>query len=146
MTIHRTREISDVITKMALDKNRLLIPLLIFIKEHENDERVSREKVVKYMQKEDLSSRITTLNMINALLQEEILIDPKTKNYEPNLKINPHFDFYRLLVDSIYYEMEGMEKTLRSLKAFEHLVKNKIVKMDVKIDKGPEKIVLTVTP
>jgi tetratricopeptide (TPR) repeat protein len=136
-------EVSDIIIKMALDKNRQLIPLLMFVKEHENDEKgISREKVVKHMQKEDLSSRITTLNMINALLQEEILIDKKTKNYESNLKINPKFDFSRLLLDAIHFQLQDLQN---ALKPFEKIIKDKKVKVDFKRDEEKDKDTFEVT-
>jgi hypothetical protein len=138
---------TDVIIKMFLDKNPQLLPLLMYIKEHENDEKgISRQKVVNYMNEENLSSKVTTVNMINALLQEGILIDPSTKTYQSTLKINPRFDFYRLLLDTIYYKMEGVTKALEPLKGFERLIKDKKVKMDIKMDKKPDKFVLTVTP
>jgi hypothetical protein len=136
------RNISDTIIKMALDKNRQLIPLLGFVKDNENDEKgISREKVVKYMLKENLSSRITTLNMINALLQEEILIDDKTKSYESNLKVNPSFDFYRLLLDAIRYRLEDLKK---ALEPFEKIIKDKKVKVEEK-DKDTFEVTLTAT-
>ena len=136
------RIVSDIIIKMALDKNRQLLPLLMFIKEHENDEKgISRERVVKYMHGKDLSSRITTLNMINALLQEEILIDENTKNYESNLKINPGFDFYGLLLDAIKYQLQDLKK---ALEPFEDLIKDKKVKVEKK-DKHTFEVTLTPT-
>jgi hypothetical protein len=69
--------------------------------------------------------------MINALLQEEILIDEKTKRYQSNLKINPRFDFYRLLFDAIHYQLQDLQKVL---KPFEDLIKDKKVKVDFRMD------------
>jgi len=136
-------ESSGVIIKMFLDKNPQLLPLLMHIKQNENDEKgISRQNVVKYMQKEDLSSRITTLNMINALLQEKILIDQKTKNYQSNLKINPQFDFFRLLIDAIYYKMTGIEKVL---KPFETVFEGINTKVESKMDKGKYEFKITLS-
>jgi hypothetical protein len=139
-------EFSEITTKMVLDKNRQLIPLLAYIKEHENDgDGISREKVVKYMFAEGHSSRITTLRNIDALLQVAILIDPKTKNYQSNLKINPRFDLYRLVFDSIYYQLQDMQE---ALKPFESLINSKKFKLDFKIgkDKDKDKFEVTLTP
>jgi hypothetical protein len=41
---------------------------------------VSKQKVVNYMNEEDLSSKVTTLAMIDALLDMEILIDPSNRS------------------------------------------------------------------
>jgi hypothetical protein len=50
-------QISDLIKKMLLDKDRQVSALLLFIKEYENDKKgVSRQKVADYMKKEGLSS------------------------------------------------------------------------------------------
>jgi len=42
---------------------------------------------------EHLSSRLTTLNMINTLLQEGVLSEDKIMNYQSKLKINEKYDF-----------------------------------------------------
>ncbi|MGI0034008.1 MAG: hypothetical protein ACRD97_12165 [Nitrososphaeraceae archaeon] len=131
---------TDVIKRMVLERNRQLLALLMFIKKHENDEKgISRQKIANYMNAEDLSSRITTLNMINSLIQERVLIDDKSKNYQSNLKINPEFDFYSLLMESIYYQFKGMEKVL---KPFEPLIKNKKIKIDFKRQKNQFQAIL----
>lgn len=70
--------------------------------------------------------------MVNALLQEGVLIDDESKNYQSNLKINPEFDFYELLIESISYRFKDMEK---ALKPFEGLLKDKKIKMDFKMEK-----------
>jgi hypothetical protein len=41
---------------------------------------VSKQKVVNYMNEEDLSSKVTTLAMIDALLDMENLIDPSNRS------------------------------------------------------------------
>jgi len=138
----RPFEVSDLIKKMFLDKDRQVTALLIFVKEHERDKGgVSRQKVIDFMKKEDLFSRVTTLNMINALLQERILLDEKTKNYESRLKVNPEFDFEGLLIEALQVQYNGMEKILESLQP---LIKNKNLKMEFKWDK--DKIHITFGP
>ena len=117
---------------MLIDKDLQFSTLLTFIKEHENDkESVSRQKVAHYMNKQGLSSRVTTLNMINALLQEGILLDEKTKNYESKLKVHPLFDFHGLLVEALRLQYYGMDKILDGLRP---LLKNKKIKMEFKLD------------
>jgi hypothetical protein len=137
-------ETSEVLIKMLLDKNPQLLPLLMYVKQHEDDIKgVSKQKVVNYMNKEDLSSKVTTTTMINALLNTKILIDTSNRSYQSTLKINPSFDFYGLLWDVIYYKLAGLEKILKPIEGLD-----KKVKLDFKQskEKGKDKFEITLTP
>jgi hypothetical protein len=138
-------ETSNAIIKMFLEKNPQLLPLLMFIKKNEDDVKgLSKQKVVNYMQKEDISSKVTTLTMIDRLLDAEILIDPSTRHYQSTLKINPQFNFYQLLIDAIYYKMKDVANSLKPLeqiKDSEFKVETKKVK-----DNGKDKLEVILTP
>lgn len=99
---------SKAIKDMIIERHELS-NLLLFIKENED---VSKEQVVNYMDKEGLASRITTLNMINTLYQEGVIDIGKTKNYLTKLKIKPDFDFYSLLAESLLYHFTMVRMTL----------------------------------
>jgi hypothetical protein len=80
--------------------------------------------------------------MINALLQEGILLDEQTKNYQSNLNINPKFDFYGLLVESLRLQYFDFDKILEP---FKHLIKNKKLKMHFDVDED-RNVQITLNP
>lgn len=94
-----------------------LSELLLFIK---NKENVSKEQVVARMK--DYTSRITTLKMIDTLYQEGVIDIKKTKQYLTRVSINPDFDFKDLLIDSIKYHVNEIEKASKS---YRELVRDK---------------------
>lgn len=98
---------SKVIKDMIIERHELS-NLLMFIK---NNENVSKEQVVDYMDKGGYASRVTTLNMINALHQEGVIDIEKRKNYLTSLKINPNFDFYSLLIESFWHHFKEVKFT-----------------------------------
>ena len=110
---------TDIMKKMVLERDRQLFALLMFIKEHETDETgISRERVVKHMNANNISSRVTTLNMINVLLQERALIDDDSIPFQSNLKINSDFDFRELWAELFVSEHLKIKKKLDPLKYF----------------------------
>ena len=112
-------QFTDIMKKMVLERGRQLFALLMFIKENENDETgISRERLVKYMNAKNISSRVTTLNMINVLLQERALIDDDSKPFQSNLKINPNFDFRELWAELLVSEHSKVNQKLEPLKQF----------------------------
>lgn len=104
---------------------------------------VSKQKVVNYMNEEDLSSKVTTLAMIDALLDMEILIDPSNRRYQSTLEINPEFNFYGLLLDAIYYKIQDVVKALKPLE----LIKDGQFKVETRMDKekGKDKVEVTLS-
>jgi hypothetical protein len=81
-----------------------------------------------------LSSRITTLNLINYLLQLGMLIDNKTMNYQSNLSINKQYDFDNLLSEILNSELQEMRKKLERLTQFADRTPkmDKVLKMELK--------------
>ena len=94
------------------------------------------------MNAKDLSSKVTTLTMIDRLLEAEILIDDSTRSYHSILKINSRFDFYRLLFDVFYYKVADLKK---SLKPFETLIKNGEFNLDFNMDKANKELKITLS-
>lgn len=110
---------AEAIFLLVLDKSPQLFPLLTYIKDHEMEEKSTyREKIVKYMREQRLSSRLTTLNIINTLLQEGLLLEEGVMNYQSNLKINPKYDFFELWAEMLYSEHSKINEKLKPLKYF----------------------------
>jgi hypothetical protein len=128
-------QVSDLMKRMVLDKSPQLFRLLTYIKDHENEEKTTyREKIVDYMRDQKLSSRLTTLNIINTLLQEGVLLEEGVMNYQSNLKINSKYDFDNLLSEVLSSQIQELRSKLEPLRRFANGTPkmDKIFKMTLK--------------
>jgi len=111
--------VNDEMRKLVLDKNDILFPLLDYIKDHEMEEKGAyKEIITDYMREKQFCSRLTTLNMISALLQEGVLTEEKIMNYRSKLKINSEYNFYELWAQLLVSEHSKINEKLRPLKHF----------------------------
>jgi hypothetical protein len=125
---------------MVLYKSKQVLGILTYLKEHQDEKPgVSKQKVSDYLKEKQLSSRVTTLNIIDRLVEEGILIDNKTPNYQSNLRINENYDFFQLLNTLLYRQYSELCERLEPLAQF---TKNKKLKMNFKKEK--EKILKSV--
>jgi hypothetical protein len=101
---------SDQMKQLILDRSNEIFQLLTYLQQNQE---ISKQNLVRYMQDKKLSSRITSLNLINYLLQEGILIDNKLMNYQSRLKVNTDYPLNSLLseiMESISEKLEPLQK------------------------------------
>jgi hypothetical protein len=114
-----TIKVSNTVTRMFMDKNAQLLSLLTYVKENERDDKaLSKQKVVDYMNEKDLSSKVTTITMINHLLQEGVLVDDSNRSYQSVLKVNPNYDLSGLVDQILYSEFTELNEKLKPFKKF----------------------------
>jgi hypothetical protein len=73
------------------------------------------DNVVKQLQREGISSRITTLDTIGTLLTLGIIKDDRKGRYSHRLKYNEKFDFYDLGIELLTSSIEKIKITIREL-------------------------------
>jgi hypothetical protein len=96
--------------------------IIEFIK---NNEGTTSRKVIAELKTEGIASRITTISMINALLEHGIIKDERKGTYSHKLKYNEDFDWEDLVINlltSSLDEIKGVnreaDKTIEEIKDY----------------------------
>jgi predicted transcriptional regulator len=86
--------------------------IIDFVKKNEG---TTSDKISKELQKEGISSRITTLSAIDALIKLGIIIDDRKGRYSHRLKYNENYDFEGLASQLLRAEADEIFLAIREL-------------------------------
>lgn len=105
--------------------------IMQYIKKNQNSNiGLTMDRVAKVMHERGVCSRITTLKIINSLLEDRLLFDQKRKANEfHDLIVNTEYDFKRILKNKILYQIEEIKK---GLEPFDSLLEDSKSKVTIK--------------
>jgi hypothetical protein len=86
--------------------------IIEFIKQNPG---TTMDKVVDKLKQEEISSRITTLSVIDKLIQLGIIIDDRKGRYSHRLKYNENYDLYDLAAQLLIAEVEEVKDAIHKL-------------------------------
>jgi hypothetical protein len=81
--------------------------IIDYIKKHPG---TTMDKVAKYLQKEKISSRLSTMAIIEKLLYTGLIKDDRKGKYFHSLYYNEDFDFNRLGINLLLYAVKEIHK------------------------------------
>jgi hypothetical protein len=80
-----------------------------------NNEGTTMDNVADKLKQENISSRLTTLKVIEALIQLGVIIDDRKGNYSHRLRYNKDFEWDILAMDYFISTFEEMKDTISIL-------------------------------
>jgi hypothetical protein len=100
----------DELKNLLMEKPTIRI--LKFIRDNQvHDKSITKGKVIRYMEDNNICSRLTTLKLIQRLLDHEIIVNDKDNTSAYNhLIINPSFDFRKFEIDLLTAYLKEIEK------------------------------------
>jgi hypothetical protein len=106
-----------IIEKEYDDEHKLImenqtISILKYIRDQQaHDDSITKGKIVRYMDDNEICSRLTTLKLIQRLLDHKILLnDKKRDNTYSRLIIKPHFNFKSIEIELLTHSIKGIQR------------------------------------
>jgi hypothetical protein len=102
--------LQDELKNLIMEKPT--ISILKFIRDNQvHSASITKGKVIRYMEDNNICSRLTTLKLIQRLLDYEIIVNDKDNASTYNrLIINPSFDFRKIETDLLITLLKEIEK------------------------------------